>query len=224
MVRLATCWILAWVISLCTAICIIADDRVHETRRARSQSYEELIVPPKDPEEAQRVRIWLDLRRESNCRVTVDIFDRRGRPLRHLMSRLMTAGYYNLYWDKKDDSGRYVDEGLYTVRIDDCGRGKYVSVEAVYRPWERWTSLEVIGDRKAPVFRLALERDSALVRLVITTVADDTMAVALADSTLSQGVHEIPFPTAKSLNNGTYLVKLLINEGFVREERFYYTP
>lgn len=188
------------------------------------QTYEELIVWPKDPAEAQRVRIWLGLERKSNCRVTVDILDEEGRPIRHVLDRLMKFGYYNLYWDKKDDSGRYVDPGVYTVLITDCGKAKYAEVEAAYRPWERWSSLEVVGERAAPVFRLTLAKDSAEARLVMTTVRDDTIAVAMADTVLSAGVYDIPFPADPAIVGGVYLVKLLINEGFVREERFAYTP
>lgn len=188
------------------------------------QTYEELIVWPKDPDEAQRVRIWLGLERKSNCRVTVDILDENGEPIRHVLDRLMRFGYYNLYWDKKDDSGRYVDPGVYTVLITDCGRSKYATVEAAYRPWERWSGLEVVGEKAAPVFRLTLDKDSAEARLVMTNVRDDTIAVAMEDTLLSAGVYDIPFPDDKSIVSGVYLIKLLINEGFVREERFSYTP
>ncbi len=191
---------------------------------AHGQTYEELISIPKDPDEAQRVRVWLGLTREANCRVTVDIFDRQGNPVRQLMSRLMKAGYYNLYWDKKDDSGRYVDDGTYAVVINDCGKIKNDSVVAFYRPWERYTSLEVFGERSSPVFRLTLDGDSALTRLVIVTLRADTVATALPETVLVSGVHEIPFPVGAGLTNGAYLVVLLINEEFVREERFQYTP
>ena len=188
------------------------------------QTYEELIVPPKDPEEAQRVRVWLDLRRQANCRVTVDILDKNGRVLRHLMDRLMRAGYYNLYWDKRDDSGHYVTPGEYTVLINDCGNPTYTTVEAAYRPWEAESGLAIAGDPEAPVFELSLTRDSALVSLAVTTIKEDTVSVVLADSLMMAGTAEIPFAPGKRTSRGAYLVKLAINGEFVREERFQYLP
>ncbi|MBD3403766.1 hypothetical protein GF420_12780 [candidate division GN15 bacterium] len=188
------------------------------------QTYEELIVPPKDPEEAQRVRVWLDLRRQANCRVTVDVLDSRGRVLRHLMDRLMRAGYYNLYWDKRDDSGRYVPSGEYTVLINDCGNPTYTKVEAAYRPWEAESGLSVTGEPSKPKFEISLTQDSALVSLAVTTVKDDTVAVVLADSLMMAGTAEIPFAPDKRTSRGAYVVKLSINGGFVREQRFQYLP
>jgi flagellar hook assembly protein FlgD len=86
---------------------------------ADRQTYADLTTPPADSAEAERVRIWVPIQRQSRCRLTIDILNDSNRVIRHLVDRLISEGYYNFYWDKKDDSGMIVKPGAYAYVLNE---------------------------------------------------------------------------------------------------------
>ncbi|MFN0117267.1 MAG: FlgD immunoglobulin-like domain containing protein [Elusimicrobiota bacterium] len=55
--------------------------------------------------------------RYSRTQTTIDIYDYRGRLIKNLFSASQNTGLYSLVWDGKNQTGHFVDEGLYTIRI-----------------------------------------------------------------------------------------------------------
>ncbi|MCK4460769.1 MAG: hypothetical protein KAW46_03140, partial [candidate division Zixibacteria bacterium] len=67
------------------------------------QSFGEITTPPFDTVDAERVRIWLPIERGGRCRVRINILDSLNHVVRRLVDRPLTSGYYNFYWNKKDN-------------------------------------------------------------------------------------------------------------------------
>jgi hypothetical protein len=106
-------------------------------RRYTGQTYQQLTTPPPDSADAANVRVWLALERPNLCRVGVQIVDLRGNAIRNIFDGLLPGGYYNFYWDKRNDLGRYVDTGVYTFKVDDeCSETRRGQVRATYKEWE----------------------------------------------------------------------------------------
>lgn len=60
-----------------------------------------------------------------NARITALVYDRHGRPVRHLASNEPAAAQGELIWDGRDDDGRPLAPGIFVVRVesyDDDGR------------------------------------------------------------------------------------------------------
>ena len=49
--------------------------------------------------------------------VGIDVFDARGRLVRHLVSGQQAPGTYRTVWDGRDDSGRRTQSGVYFYRL-----------------------------------------------------------------------------------------------------------
>jgi len=191
---------------------------------ARPQTLAELQEPPRDRDEAQRLRIWFPIQRQGSCRVTVSVLDSSGTIVRQLLSRLMSDGYYNIYWDKRDDSGRLVPPGVYPVRINDCGKIQDATVTAVYRPYERETELWVESSEQGLTINVKLPEDSLAVAFHVQTLDKAAESYPIMDTALTAGHHQLPLKLSEKFVRGQYLLQLLINDSRVRETKFLYQP
>ena len=96
------------------------------------QTLKEIMTAPADSADRENLRIWVPVERRSKCKLTVDILDNDNQVIRHLVDILAGPGYYNFYWDKKTDSGAFVDSGAYRSQIDDCGKKKREQLQVSY--------------------------------------------------------------------------------------------
>jgi hypothetical protein len=181
-----------------------------------------ITEPPLDAEDAQRVRIWIGLERVQTCRTTCVIVDMAGDTVRHLFSTPLSPGYYNVYWDKKDDSDRWVEPGKYRYFLHDCMWDKSGTLQAVYKQWERRSTMAVVQDKdRTQYIRLELLDDSARVTLAFLDRDGDTAAAPIRDSIMSAGVHEIRPDSTSGLKRGKYEVRLRVGD-FVHDGEFRY--
>jgi M6 family metalloprotease-like protein len=51
-------------------------------------------------------------------KVTLDVYDLRGRRVRGLLDKFVMPGYYSVQWDGRDDSGRKMASGVYFYRLE----------------------------------------------------------------------------------------------------------
>ncbi|RKZ13656.1 hypothetical protein DRQ53_13000 [bacterium] len=63
-----------------------------------------------------------------SARVSLKVFDARGRLVRRLVSEKQVAGVYNVIWRGKDDRGASVSSGVYFMRFEASG---YVQSERI---------------------------------------------------------------------------------------------
>lgn len=154
---------------------------------AAEQTLKQKMTPPADSVEREKVRIWVPVERANSCRLTINILDDTGQVVRHLIDYVAPGGYYNFYWNKRDDSGRYVEPGIYNYQIDDCGKKKKGEVEAQYIKWERESRVEFEQDTSG--FILELLDDSAAVKVEWYNMKNRLMARLYLDDEMSKGTY-----------------------------------
>ena len=166
---------------------------------AAGQTLKEIMTPPADSADRENLRIWVPVERGSRCRLTVDILDDSNKVVRHLVDLLAGRGYHNFYWDKRDDSGWFVDSGTYRYQIDDCGQKKQGEINVGY------SGVIVEIQFLLEQFSAEIRRDSA--RLIINDLrTSDSLISKIIDTTLKAGFHRINLSS----------FEILITKGWVR--------
>ncbi len=179
---------------------------------AQGPPWERLKTPPVDTEDAQNVRIWIGLERKGRCRVTVNIVNSQADTVKHFLKATMGGGYFNYYWDKKDDSGNFVPEGNYRYVLKDCDRIKdHYKLKVQYKPWERESIISTVNLKKNGIIEIDLLKDSALVNLIIENVRGIVIDTTIVDSIMNTGHHEIVWPRSKK-PSGKYTARLTVGD------------
>jgi len=151
---------------------------------AAGQTLKEIMTPPADSADKENLRIWVPVERGSRCRLTVDILDCNNQVVRHLVDLLAGRGYHNFYWDKKDDSGWFVDSGTYRYQIDDCGQKKRGEIRASYAG--------IVVEVLFAMGRFSTEIKGASASLKIDWLnPSDSLVSTILDTTLQKGIHRI---------------------------------
>ena len=167
-----------------------------------------LMTPPDDTVQAEEVRIWLPLSRVASCRVIVNVYDDSSRVIRHLLNQVLRSGYYNFYWDKKDDSGRLVDEGVYRYVADLCGHEREGTVTAEYKAGERLCILYPESDSLPGTVLFDLLEDSLVVSASINNWAGGLTETLLVDSLMTAGRHRLQWKPPGRVIPSRYRVHL----------------
>ncbi len=166
---------------------------------AAGQTLKEIMTQPADSADRENLRIWVPVERGSRCRLTVDILDCNNQVVRHLVDLLAGRGYHNFYWDKKDDSGFFVDSGTYTYLIDDCRKKKRGEIKASY---SGVVINVVFFDER---FSTEIKGESASLTIDDFNTGD-SLTSAILDTTLKAGIHRIELKD----------IQLVLPEGWVR--------
>ncbi len=190
---------------------------------SQAQTVSGLSVKPPDSAEAERVRIWVPVETTSKCRHQINIMDSTGDTVRHLIDWLPSPGYYNFYWDKRDDSGLRVEPGFYPYVIENCGGEKRRrKVEALFSHWEV-SSVFSPFDTANP-FRIELELldDSALVSIEYFTHNNRLLASPVVDSLCNRGQHMFDWSGGKRARRGNHIIKVSVNDYLYMREVTYF--
>ncbi len=171
-----------------------------------------VTTPPLDSAEAERVRVWLPVARTNKCRVTIDILDDSGQVIRHLVDKLLSKGYHNFYWDKKDDSGRWVEPGEYAYVINDCGKKRFGQVTALFKQWERESEVFPPEETWSTKIRYLLKKDSALVTLRVYNTRGKLVETVAEDSLMMKGEYEFHWEPPPLVPRGRYTVEVIIGD------------
>lgn len=198
-----------------------ANGQTNKQTNKQTQSVRELMIVPPDSAEAERVRIWVPQERSNRCRVTVDILDRAGQVVRHLVNSLLYQDYYNFYWDKKDDSGRYVDSGVYRYVVSRCGGSKNGNVEARFKKWEVLSRITPFDTARAGRVDIDLLADSALVSIEIKFRTGKLADAPITDSLFMAGSHRFDWTPAPLTRPGRYWMTVRVGD-FVKIFQFMY--
>ena len=193
-----------WVILFCVVSSAPAADSLEV------QSFGEITTPPFDPADAERVRIWLPIERGGQCRVRINILDSLNHVVRRLVDRPLPTGYYNFYWNKKDNQGRFVGEGTYKYIADDCGRRSYGELEVRFHRWELSSRL-VAGDTVGDIVILHLYEDPALVSATVLNQRRRTIDQPFTDSLMRRGEHELRWIPPQRGYGSVYLLQIEVS-------------
>jgi hypothetical protein len=87
---------------------------------------EAVVVPEKFEMKSQpnplRTGVTISLALPSDGRVSLELYDIRGRKVATVARERMTAGYHNVVWNGTDDYGTAVVSGVYFLRVEIDGR------------------------------------------------------------------------------------------------------
>jgi len=151
----------------------------------------DLTTPPADPDEAYRVQIWIPAKMSTRCRLAVEIRDGRNQVVRNLVEEFIGAGYYNYYWDKKDDSGHWVEPGRYLAVADICGERRYRDLHAEYVAGERELRTASAGGERPDTLVYEVMADSIPVVINVHDLGGQLMAGRVVDTALAAGSYRL---------------------------------
>lgn len=178
------------------------------------QTWESLITPPVDSIDAVNVRIWLPIDHSHLCLVTISIVDSSGSKVRLLLSEPLKKDYYNFFWDKRDDSGKFVVEGEYSYIVDDCGKKRSGKIVASYKEWELLSN--IVSNEKDMPFMVELEllKDSATVSIEVVGRLGNIVANPISDSLLDAGKHNLRWnhEKGKRIRRGQYTLAITVGD------------
>lgn len=176
------------------------------------KEWEELSRPPADSVQARDTRIWFSLQTSGSCRTRIEIEDTAGVIIRHLADEMLGKAYYNLYWDKKDDSGSYVPEGLYYYRIKTvCIPEMKRKLRASYFPFERVVRLSVDTANMEPAALIAVDTPKVRLSLDILRTDGPFLDSLCPDTVLTRGVHRIIWQPSFNAALGEYFLRMKID-------------
>lgn len=199
---LCRCAALVFIIA---AILCAADSRAGDNSVVQTMA--ELSYPPADTIDAERVRIWLPIERGGICRVRLNILDSLNHIVRSLVNRLLSAGYYNFYWNKRDNFGRFVKPGRYRYAVDNCGDRSYGELEVLFHRWELASRIDRVDSIPDKVW-LTIDDDSALVSINIMNRRGRFIVQSMVDSLMAPGRHELQWIPSQSGYTGEYLMQV----------------
>ena len=189
----------------CTALLLAASSAAAAGR--------DLTSPPSDTAEARRVRIWLSVQQPTTrTRALLTIRNDSNRVVRTLIDGLQSNGYFNYYWDKRDDSGLWVPPGSYHYDMSIAGSHQYGELEAVYLPGERECSVAPKEGSFPQSISFTLSRDSLPVTIRIRDFADRVLATPVYDSLFSAGEHRYDWKPGPGVLHGQYRLELKVGE------------
>jgi hypothetical protein len=179
-------------------------------------TWDDLNRIPLDSLDAQCTRVWMGLHLPSTCKTQVRIYDTASHPCRTLINRMMSSGYYNLYWDKRDDSGRFVPPGRYLyVVTPSCGETYKGTLTVHYKQWERNVSLHS-EPGKTPIVTLTVDSAATRLSLFVYTWNDNVLDTICVDSVFSRGSHRVEWNPLKAVSKGLFWVHLHVGDFVTR--------
>lgn len=193
---------------------LICGVTIHSTQAQTELS--KMSVAPEDSVQAENLRVWLAQEETVVCRFEVKIFDMDGNMVRLMLNRLMSPGYYNLYWDRRDDSGRWVPEGDYVYTTNGCGGNRRGRLKVEYKPGER--NARLLIDNYARTGEVGfLVVDSTEVTFQLCNYRGTPFMTVYRDTLLPPGVYRRTWVPDETFRQNRFLVRLTYN-GFVLEE------
>ncbi len=171
---------------------------------AAGQTLKEIMTPPADSADREKLRIWLPIERRSKCRLIIDILDSENQVIRHLVDILAGPGYYNFYWDKKDDSGVFVDSGSYTYLVDNCGKKKRGQIQVSF------SGVIIEVESALGFFAAEFQGDSMSLSIEQWSIKDSLVST-LTYKNLRKGFHKFNPPKISRLFQDRYTQLIYVN-------------
>jgi hypothetical protein len=197
---------------------IYAGVPVH-TKPLSKGEWERLSRPPLDSTQARDTRIWFSSLSAGSCRIKIEIEDTAGKTVRHITDEMIGKGYYNLYWDKKNDSGVFVPKGLYYYRVwSGCAPELKRKLWVSYLPFERVVRLTVdTADLEAAAL---ISVDTPKVRLSLDVFRTDGFHIdtLCPDTVLTYGVHRVVWRPTQGASLGVYYLRMTVDQ-YIAEEK-----
>ena len=187
-----------------------------------AQTVDGLSTPPEDTVDAERVRIWFPVETTGKCRLDITIFNKAGKEVRHLINFLAKPGYYNFYWDKKDNSDSFVQSGIYPYTIKYCGgktRKRELTVQ--YSKWEKAVIFAPLDTSKVFDIVFKIIEDSVPTSIIICNRRGIPTDTVLLDSLLDKGDYQFEWAPERKIRRGNYMIKVILGDYLYKREVTY---
>lgn len=174
----------------------------------QGQHWLSLNTVPTDSAQAEQRRVWLPLERQNSCLTKVTIRDQSGKEIRAVYEAQLGGGYHNLYWDKRDNFGRWVPAGDYTCKIEDCNINKDSKITASYAEGE--TDLLLFASRTEGILAVEFDlfKDSLPVSISILNMRGRKIETIFSDSLMTKGRHHFDWSPKKRIAKGYFQIQV----------------
>lgn len=174
-------------------------------------SFKELQVIPYDSANAENMKIWIPVEAK-DCNVHIKILDSNMKLVRELLEEKILNGYYNIYWDKKDDSGNFVQEGKYNVATISCDFKRITPILVSFANGENAVLVSAGADDRNPSVEMTLLQDSLHVSLEIMNIRMNLTALIFSDSLILEDKASFLWEPSSVTPTGNYFYKLKVND------------
>lgn len=174
--------------------------------------YREIQRPPYDTAEARAMRIWVPVEIDGRHMVKVEMIDDSNKVVRTLVNRLLSRGYVNYYWDKRDDSSQLVRPGRYVCKISVGSQVKYREMFVEFNYWEERSHVVWPDELRSETVKFRLDEDSSVVSIRVMSQLGKLVDSAVVDSVMSAGVHEWQWTPGGQPVRGRYHIELQVGD------------
>ena len=175
-----------------------------------AQSFRDVSRIPPDSMNAETMRIWIPVTMRQ-AMVTVTLFDGNEKLVRNLLKASMIKGYYNIYWDKKDDSGNFVEPGDYFYALNIAGQIERKPISVAYQPGENCVNIRTAN---ADSMRVDFSIDCAEtpVSFELYDIRDRLKDIPIKDSVFTKGRHSWQWQPSDSVYYGKFTLQIKSGE------------
>jgi len=174
--------------------------------------FREIQRPPYDTADARAMRIWVPAEIDGRHMLKVELTDGSNKVVRTLVNRLLKRGYYNFYWDKRDDSGQLVEAGRYTCKITFGSQVKYEEMIVEFNYWEQRSHILWPDELRAETVKFRLDEDSSVVSIRVMSQLGKLVDSAVVDSIMPAGAHEWRWTPGGQPVKGRYHIELQVGD------------
>ena len=183
---------------------IVANSSVLAGKPTYSKDWREWGEMPPDSIQEDQLRIWLANESTQTMRFRIDILDRSGKVIRHFIEDNMNPGYLNVYWDKKSDSGSWVEPGEYQYRLMAQGKEKTGKLVASFDPAELVVLVYPEAEDTPGVIRYDILDDSVSVTIGVYRWRGNSVFEPIVDSMHARGSYQFEWTNQKNIRRGNY--------------------
>ena len=177
-----------------------------------AETFRELQEIPKDSINAETMKIWIPVESDV-CQVTVKILDKENNLIKMLLDRNIRQGYYNIFWDKKDDSGNYVDTGIYNLAIISCNFRKISQIDVRYQKGENSVSFDLDKKTHPPGLICTLFADSSTLSVAVLNSRGFLVTELVTDSLyITRSEPHFLWSPRLNIPSGDYRYQVKVNE------------
>lgn len=195
---------LLFIQSFLLLLLMIASQTALAERPRYTKDWREWVEMPADSIQEEERRIWIANETGQFQRIRIDILDLSNQVIRHFIEADFNPGYVNVYWDKKNDSGLWVEPGRYRYRLTVIGKEKSGSLRASFDPNELLVELYPETKGSPGLIRFDITRDSVLVSAGIYLWGGRSISLLMTDSLHLKGSYQFRWTNSEEMHQAAY--------------------
>lgn len=181
----------------------------------------DITEPPFNPDDAYMVQVWVPIEIGQSARVDIQILNQDTIEVRNFFEGTLPKGYHKFYWDKKDNSGRFVKPGIYFYQLTVNGKSLDLNpLNISFLNGER----DLIGGLDSlNNLILEVERDSTIVSVWLYNKFGRQLQPMAVDTVLMAGEHLLKWQDDWPYKYGEFVYRVVV-EDYTNEIKFKRKP